>query len=157
MLPHAANYFEFLFKNRSLLLALSALFREETTPNVLLIWIVLRPTYTTVLIDPHPHQKPVFQHDHCAIYEYDGTVSLTHSLISWLNRCIVRVVLVSIWSYTHISSCSCPFEVPCETRENDPPCFRGNQLFPIEISVRIAWILLFINSTPESHDRLASG
>ena len=103
MLPHAANYFEFLFKNRSLLLALSALFREETTPNVLLIWIVLRPTYTTVLIDPHPHQKPVFQHDHCAIYEYDGTVSLTHSLISWLNRCIVRVVLVSIWSYTHIS------------------------------------------------------
>jgi hypothetical protein len=34
MLLHVANYFEFLFKSRSLLLALSALFREETpTPR----------------------------------------------------------------------------------------------------------------------------
>ena len=104
MLSHAANFFEFLFKNRSLLLALSALFREETTPSVLLIWIVLRPSDTTVIIDPHPTSETSVS-AWSLRYEYHGTVSLTHSFSStsivaeWMHR---TLSLVCIWSHTHI-------------------------------------------------------
>ena len=72
--------------------------------HVLLIWIVLRPSDTTVIIDPHPTSETSVS-AWSLRYEYHGTVSLTHSFSStsivaeWMHR---TLSLVCIWSHTHI-------------------------------------------------------